>query len=190
MPGAPAASGGASATCRRPHAHSHLVPVVLDGLCPRLGQVGDLMRVPHPQIAGVGQVRPARADALREHVLGLVRVLVPGQERARRAGLLARLALRRRRCRVLRSGGFFPGRSSAPAASRSSRCCGRSAAPAARCAPPGPRSSRPCPPAASAAARPAPAAARSPRAAQPHRRAHRQSRAYRAPRHYIRAGPP
>ena len=71
----------------------HLMPVVLDGHRPRLGQVGDLVGVLHPQVAGVGQVSAARAGALREHVLGLVRVLVPGQERARRAGLLARLAL-------------------------------------------------------------------------------------------------
>ena len=43
----------------------------------------DLMRVLHPQVAGVAEVSAARADALREHVLGLVRVLVPGQERWR-----------------------------------------------------------------------------------------------------------
>ena len=59
------------------------------------------------------------------------------------------------------------------------RCCGRSAAPAARSAPPDPRSSRPCPPAASAAARPTPAAARSPHAAQPRHRAHREHRPHR-----------
>ena len=34
----------------------HFVPVVLDGHCPRLGQVSDLMRVLHPQVARAGQV--------------------------------------------------------------------------------------------------------------------------------------
>jgi hypothetical protein len=71
----------------------HFVPVVLDGHCPCPGQVSDLMRVLHPQAAGVVDVSAARADALREHVPGLVRVLVPGQERTRRTGLLARLPL-------------------------------------------------------------------------------------------------
>ena len=70
----------------------HLVPGVLDGQSPRLGQVGDLVRVPHPQVAGIGQVSAAAATALREVRDDVVRDLLPGQERARRAGLLARLA--------------------------------------------------------------------------------------------------
>ena len=91
MPGAPAC-GGASATCRPAARALHFVPVVLDGLRPRLGQVGDLVGVPHPQVAGTRQVSAAAATALREVRDDAVRDLPPGQERTRRAGLLARLA--------------------------------------------------------------------------------------------------
>ena len=81
----------------------HLVPVVLGGLRPRLGQVGDLVRVPHAQVSRAGQVSAARAAALREHVDRLVRLIVPRQVSARRpplltrpaAAALPRLALRR-----------------------------------------------------------------------------------------------
>jgi hypothetical protein len=67
-----------------------LVPVVLDGLRHRLGQVGDLMGVAHPQIRGLSEILPAPADALREMRDRLVRVIVPRQVRTRRPQLLAR----------------------------------------------------------------------------------------------------
>ena len=70
----------------------HLMPVMLDGLRPGLGQVGDLVGVPHPQVPGPGQVSAARAGARREMRDRLVRVIVPRQVRSRRAGLLARPA--------------------------------------------------------------------------------------------------
>ena len=60
---------------------------------PAHGQVGDLMGVLHAQVSRSGQVLAARAGAFREHVLSRVRMIVPRQVRARRAGLLARLAL-------------------------------------------------------------------------------------------------
>jgi hypothetical protein len=69
-----------------------LVPVVLDGLRPRLGQVGDLMGVAHPQVRGLSEILPAPADALREMRDRLVRVIVPRQVRPRRPRLLARPA--------------------------------------------------------------------------------------------------
>ena len=73
-------------------AASHLVPVVLGGHGPGLGQVGDLVGEPHPQVSRGSQVTAARAPALREHVLRLIRPVVPRQVRTRRARLLARLA--------------------------------------------------------------------------------------------------
>ena len=87
----------------------HLMPVVLDGLRARLGQVGDLVGVPDPEITGPGQVPAAPAGALREVRDGVVRVIVPRQVRPWRPGLLARppllaalplLALRRIRMYV------------------------------------------------------------------------------------------
>ena len=77
---------------------------------------------------------------------------------------------------------------------RSSRCYGRSAAPAGRSAPPAPRpapparrSSRPCPPAAHATTHSPPAGRRPARAARQHPRAHRT---HRTRADHIRAGPP
>ena len=87
-----------------PAAAFHLVPVVLHRGRGGLGQVGDLVGVPDAEVGGTGQVRAARAAPGREHIAGVVRVLVPFQVRARRAALLAGLAaaaapgLRRRRC--------------------------------------------------------------------------------------------
>ena len=86
------------------------MPVVLDGQRPRIRQVGDLVRIPHPQVSGAGQARAARAPTLREMIDDLVRVLAPGQVRTRRARLLAGLAATS--AAGLRSGGFLPGRSS------------------------------------------------------------------------------
>ena len=40
-----------------------LMPVVLGGPCPRIGQIGDLMGVLHAQVSGTGQVLAARAGA-------------------------------------------------------------------------------------------------------------------------------
>ncbi len=67
----------------------HLMPVVLDGLRVCLGQAGDLVGVPDPEITGPGQVPAAPARALREVRDGVVRVIVPRQVRPRRPGLLA-----------------------------------------------------------------------------------------------------
>ena len=92
MPGAPAASGGASATCLAAAGAFHLVPVVLGGLRPRLGQVGDLVGVPDAQVSRAAQVSPAPAAAVREHIGRLVRLIVPRQVSARRPALLTRLA--------------------------------------------------------------------------------------------------
>ena len=72
----------------------HLMPVVLDGLRARLGQVGDLVGVPDPEITGPGQVPAAPAGALREVRDGAVRVIVPRQVRPRRPGLLTGPPLR------------------------------------------------------------------------------------------------
>jgi hypothetical protein len=88
----------------------HLVPVMLDGLRPRLGQVSDLVGVPHPQVPGSGRVSAARAGALREMRDRIVRVIIPCQVHARRARLFARPAAPPRR--GLCSGSFFPGWSS------------------------------------------------------------------------------
>ncbi len=71
----------------------HLVPVVLGGLRPGFGQVGDLVGVRHPEVPRAGEAAAALAPALREHVLGLVRAGVPRQVCPRRARLLARLPL-------------------------------------------------------------------------------------------------
>ena len=70
----------------------HLVPVILGGLRPRLGQVGDLVRVPHAQVSPAGQVSPAIASARREHIDRLVRLIAPRQVSARRPALLTRPA--------------------------------------------------------------------------------------------------
>ena len=94
MPGAapPASRGGGEMPA--PARALHLVLVVLGGPRPRPGQVGDLMGVPDAQVTGQCQVRAAAAaGALGEQVPGLVRMIVPRQERPRSAGLLARPAL-------------------------------------------------------------------------------------------------
>src|SRR5260370_30373179 len=49
------------------------------------------MGVPHPQVAGAGEVSAAPAASLREAPDRRVRALVPLQVSTRRAGLLARL---------------------------------------------------------------------------------------------------
>jgi hypothetical protein len=93
-------------------AAQHRVPVMLDGPGADLfGQVGDLMGVPHPQIIRAGQVRAALTRTGREMRHRVVGVIVPGQVRARRAGLLARLALPGA-ARLLPAGGVRPGWSS------------------------------------------------------------------------------
>ena len=71
----------------------HLVPVVLGGLRPGLGQVSDLVGVLHAQVAGIVQAGAASAGPLREARDRVAGVLVPFQVRARRAALLPGLAL-------------------------------------------------------------------------------------------------
>ena len=71
----------------------HLMPVVLDGFRACLGQVGDLVGVPDPEITGPGQVPAAPAGALREVRDCVVRVIAPRQVRPWRPGLLARSPL-------------------------------------------------------------------------------------------------
>jgi hypothetical protein len=87
------------------------MPVVLDGLRARLGQVGDLVRVPDPDITGPGQVPAAPAGTLREVRDGAVRVIVPRQVRPAAPGCLPGLRFFPPCC-CLRCGGFLPGWSS------------------------------------------------------------------------------
>ena len=110
MPGAaPAACGGMSATCARPQEHPTSCRSIRHGLRPDLlRQVTDLMGEHHTQVSGILQVCAARAVPFREQVLDPVRVIVPGQVRARRAGLLAGLPLPAPRPGFC-FGGVFPG---------------------------------------------------------------------------------
>ena len=70
------------------------MPVVLHGLRPDLPrQVSHLVGEHDAQVSGPRQVGAALTRAGGEQVLGPVRVIVPGQVRARRPRLLARLPL-------------------------------------------------------------------------------------------------
>jgi hypothetical protein len=98
-------------------AHHHVL-VVLGELRRDLGRVDELVRRGDTEISGILQVTPAAAQTLREQVLLLVRVLAPGQVRARRALLLTRpllpvpalrLRLRRRPARKIIGPGRHPG---------------------------------------------------------------------------------
>ena len=96
-----------------PAAARHLVQVMLGHRRGDQRDVDQLVRGRHAQVRRAGQVRAARARPLREMRHRLVRVLAPGQVRARRAGLLARLAPFPFPRFGLAGGGVRPGRSSA-----------------------------------------------------------------------------